>query len=456
MQGSQYTFRLVQICTPEPCKIVLMTDKRKRRLLCMVQVYKSCVDGLCTYQAFYRICCKQAGNKFTMLSGLDKQLLVKLGGLDTSVPNVATISLAVCCKALKLARVPAAMLAAFEDIRSRPNSMTVLAFPDHVLAPYAQPSPNPVQLQMTTPFPVTLPTCQLPADYKQRHGLHAVNKHLAHRAPFSQQLAEYKAWCTNPIQLDRPGRKHSSSTWQNSEKHIFLYLGYSHHYHQVSVPTMQLFLSTPLICHYVSFHIAAEHSHLTIRNFLSCAKRVLRWWQTKPGGKHPSLVEGLQWLQTMNEQVLLLFCVSSFVVGLTTSCNHSHATYSISLSSYMRIEQVYLVKSCTAVHACCDTVSAYQSTQVTHMCHAAENSKLLKLSHCSQCCWYLCGCCRWQINFPGTARTLPVCLQLASGSLLQSWCTSLTQHGNMLSWTCSKKASPFRPADSCMMQPWPV
>ncbi len=70
MQGSQYTFRLVQICTPEPCKIVLMTDKRKRRLLCMVQVYKSCVDGLCTYQAFYRICCKQAGNKFTMLSGL--------------------------------------------------------------------------------------------------------------------------------------------------------------------------------------------------------------------------------------------------------------------------------------------------------------------------------------------------------------------------------------------------
>ena len=82
--------------------------------------------------------------------------------------------------------LPAAMLAAFEDIRSWPNSMTVLAFPDHVLAPYAQPSLNPVQMQMTTPFPVTLPTCQLRADYKKRHGLHAVNKHLAHRAPFSQ------------------------------------------------------------------------------------------------------------------------------------------------------------------------------------------------------------------------------------------------------------------------------
>ncbi len=83
---------------------------------------------------------------------------------------------------------------------------------------------------------------------------------------------------------------------------------------------MQLFLSTPLICHYVSFHIAAEHSHLTIRNFLSCAKRVLRWWQTKPRGKHPSLLEGLQWLQTLTEQVLLLFCVSSSFQALTCMC----------------------------------------------------------------------------------------------------------------------------------------
>ncbi len=65
MQGSRYTFRLVQICTPKPCKLVLMTDKKKRRL-CMRQVYNSYVGGLCTYQAFYRICCKQASNRFTI------------------------------------------------------------------------------------------------------------------------------------------------------------------------------------------------------------------------------------------------------------------------------------------------------------------------------------------------------------------------------------------------------
>ena len=53
-----------------------------------------------------------------MLSDLDKHLLIKLGGLDTSVLNGVTINLAVCCKA--------AMLAAFGDIRFRPNSMTAL------------------------------------------------------------------------------------------------------------------------------------------------------------------------------------------------------------------------------------------------------------------------------------------------------------------------------------------
>ena len=98
MHGSQYTFRLVQICTPEPCKLFLRADKKNAILLCMRQVNKSSFNGLCTYQAIYRICCKQAAIRLTMLSGLDKQLLVKLGGLNTNVPNFAAVSLAVCCK----------------------------------------------------------------------------------------------------------------------------------------------------------------------------------------------------------------------------------------------------------------------------------------------------------------------------------------------------------------------
>ena len=81
-------------------------DRQKRSLLCVQQVYKSCVGGHCTYKAFYKVCCKLASNKFTMLTGLEIQLLVKLGDLDTSMPNAAAISLAVCCKDLKVIRCP--------------------------------------------------------------------------------------------------------------------------------------------------------------------------------------------------------------------------------------------------------------------------------------------------------------------------------------------------------------
>lgn len=73
------------------------------------------------------------------------------------VPSATSLS--VFYKTLKFtSRVPAAFLAVFEDIRLRTNSMAGLAFPDQVLAPYAQPSPNLVQLLMTTLFPVNVKT----------------------------------------------------------------------------------------------------------------------------------------------------------------------------------------------------------------------------------------------------------------------------------------------------------
>ncbi len=120
---------LVQICTPEPCKFVLMTDKKKGRLLCMRQIL--CGRALQLSSLLHNLL--QASRQqihhvvwLGQVAGQARRLGYKR--------DAATISLAVCCKAVKVARVPAAMLAAFEDIKLRPNSMTVLAFPDHILA----------------------------------------------------------------------------------------------------------------------------------------------------------------------------------------------------------------------------------------------------------------------------------------------------------------------------------
>ena len=201
--------------------------------------------------------------------------------------------------------MPVAVLHAFDDIRLNPASQAVLEQPEHILAAHGQPSPNPVQLQMTTPFKVTLPECALPAEFNKQHGLLAKPfMHLVHRAVLEQQMGEVKSFSTNPFQLDRKSKAHSSRTWQNSEKHVYLFLG---HCHQVSQPNLQIFLSSALIAKYVSFCSAACHSHLYLRNFLSCAKHVLRWLQSKPGGKHPSFVEGLERLQTLGLQVMCFF-----------------------------------------------------------------------------------------------------------------------------------------------------
>ena len=100
LSGSEYTFNLVQVCLPEPSKLVVMCDRRKRQWVCLCQVYKSCLDGLLpNYSAFYRACSRLNKHQATLLSGQDKQLLVALASMVVSVPNVAVVSLAVCCRA---------------------------------------------------------------------------------------------------------------------------------------------------------------------------------------------------------------------------------------------------------------------------------------------------------------------------------------------------------------------
>lgn len=64
-------------------------------------------------------------------------ILVKLRSLATSKPNVAVMSLEVC-RALKLTSV----LAAFGNIRFRPNSMMVITFPGSCTSPRCPTQPK--------------------------------------------------------------------------------------------------------------------------------------------------------------------------------------------------------------------------------------------------------------------------------------------------------------------------
>ena len=73
MNVSEYTFKLVQVCLPEPRKLVVMCNKQKRQWVCPRQVYKSCLDGLLpSYQSFFRVCSKLNKHQSTLLTGQDK------------------------------------------------------------------------------------------------------------------------------------------------------------------------------------------------------------------------------------------------------------------------------------------------------------------------------------------------------------------------------------------------
>ena len=48
----------------------------------------------------------------------------------------------------------------------------------------------------------------------------------------------------------------------------------------------------------------AKRSPDYVSNMLAHFAKVLQWWQTKPGGSHPSFVEGLKWLANLRSQVM--------------------------------------------------------------------------------------------------------------------------------------------------------
>ena len=259
---------------------------------------------VCSYSYWWRICCKV--NKHIVVTGLDKAMLSQLGGLVNAAAHGTIVTIAACYKALQQLDISAEMLAAFLDLKDNPGNQMNEGLPDHVMAPCAQPSTNPPELQMAVPFPTTLPDIQLPPDFSKRHGLQANHKtHLAALAPLSQHLEEMHSWLRTPYMLNRKGAAYSIVTWENVQKHLLLFLGHIHEYLQISKPTLQHFLFPKLMAHYISCHAKARHSPNYISNILNSFALVLKWWKTKPGGRHPSFDEGIEWLHNLRSQVML-------------------------------------------------------------------------------------------------------------------------------------------------------
>lgn len=307
MSGTQHSYSLITVHTPSPQQLTHITTKAGTHKICVPELNKLAQPYRGPDAVRRQIKIHNKGHP-EQAGPADRQLLVRLGAISPKVQIVTLVSWSVAEGVLRsLKAVPDSIVQAIRAVKEAKgdlSKLTVVPFPEHVMAACSIPSTNPVQLQMTGPLPVNLPTYQLSQGPmgKDKYGLEYKYKALSRLPPLPRQLAELEQWSTSPIQLNRAARRHGSTTHKNTRKMIWLFLGFCR-YHGEQQPTLQLFLSPDYISRFVAFKVAKQHSIHSVKEFLCVAREVLRWWQTKPGGKHHSLQDAIDWLLRLGTQV---------------------------------------------------------------------------------------------------------------------------------------------------------
>ena len=335
LQTSRFGYRLIQIMTPGPKQLVLITASKGKHMLCLWQLYKQFVQDYVSYSTFMaKVSIYNNRKELQLVQHADRRMLIRLGAVQARAVKVGIVTCSVAYHSLQACGIPNSTLDAIQAISSNPAGLMVLPLPQHIMQSCAQPATNPDELQMLGPLPVTIPVYLILTDpmANRKYGLWFTRPALAALRPLSLQMDELKSFSMDPVRLNRPFQSHSSSTWNNNKDCISLFLGHIHWRHNVMQPTLQQFLDPALLVSYTSFKVTSKHSINTIKHFLSVAKVVLFWWQTKPGGQHDSLRAAISWLETMSLQVQQLqhsqkdLCNIIFC-PLCCSCNLMHMCF---------------------------------------------------------------------------------------------------------------------------------
>jgi len=322
-------YHRVRLLIPHPVELVMMVPKPhpnlaqgRSPLVALNQVYKVLVAGTCTYQNFHtkvktRLDAKR--HKRTMLVGEDVQVMIRLEAATLGTTSLLVLSCSAVLEAMLACKAPPLHIKAMEVMKLRSISMECLPIPSHVMTPTLEALPAPPsEYKVVGALPTQLPSYQLPAHVRKVYGLMATKPSIAQTHPLHHQLSQLQAWCTNPIQLDRPGAAHSPSTFQSHANNISLFLGHCHWFQGVAKPCLRAYLDPLKVCDYISMKVALEHSTHTICSVLDTAVMVLKWFTSLPLGKDPSLPQAIKWLLTLSTQVSLV-------------PKHSHYTYMCAL-----------------------------------------------------------------------------------------------------------------------------
>ena len=150
-----------------------------------------------------------------------------------------------------------------------PNSILI------TVTPASSTTPSMYSTQHSVSLPALLPSVKYtPAQITKRYGLKTnfQSAALLELEPLQSQLAAFKAWMTQPINLARGQQRYISiTTWMKGfDTIISMYLGFCHHVMSVAQPSLEHFLDGNLFAAYTDF-LMQRVSTMLLSPFAVCS-----------------------------------------------------------------------------------------------------------------------------------------------------------------------------------------
>ena len=265
-----------------------------------------------------------------MASKVEKQHMVATGAVKAQAGTAGLITVELAVKVARRVNVPAQHVAALEGVGAL-LAYTAPAEPLLLAAPATPPAPPgglplcpaslacklvsglehshsvlcavPALAPGAVALPTTLPACIVPASrFKKQYSLPELEQGAE---PLRGQLAGFKAWCTNSIQLDREkGGALSGRTWQNIFSSIMAFLGFCHFNLGLALPDLLLFADPETYAHYMAFLLAKELSINSFTQQISHARKVLTWLGLHAAGGAQQFDRVSTWMGTLRGQLV--------------------------------------------------------------------------------------------------------------------------------------------------------
>lgn len=139
------------------------------------------------------------------------------------------------------------------------------------------------------------------ADLRLQYSLH---RHEQQQEPLKEEVEDLVRWLTQVLQLDREGPAVAMRTKENILKCIWAFLGFEQLHMNRERPTLQDFLDASAFGTFVSFQLARGNSISTITQFMTSARKVLRYLSSQGDENlQANVLSMLGWLSNLKSQV---------------------------------------------------------------------------------------------------------------------------------------------------------